>query len=64
MMFRYDFTDKEIIDKIIPNQKRDNPEGSDFLVFVLPTYFQVQEPFEELKGWLIARALYLTSSNP
>jgi len=52
VMFRYDYTDKEIIEKIRPQQTKDNPENSNFIVLILPRYFQNKEPFEKLKALL------------
>jgi len=52
VMFRYDFTEKEIIDKIKLQQIKDNPEQSKFLVLILPHLFQNWEPFEKLRAWL------------
>jgi len=52
VMFRSKYSDKEIIDKIVARQNKDNPENSNFLVFVMPDFFKEREPFEKLAAWL------------
>lgn len=52
VIFRNKYTDKEIIDKIVQKQAKDDPENTNFLVFVLPDSFMEKEPFEKLATWL------------
>lgn len=55
VMFRYNYTDKEVIDKIRRAMKKFDQADSGFLVLVLPAYFKWKRPFEKL------RALHLDS---
>lgn len=57
VMFRYDYTDKEIIDKVRRAMKKFDQVDSDFLVLVLPSYFKWKRTFEKL------RALHLDSKG-
>ncbi len=51
VIFRY-FNDKEIIEKIRQTQEKYGPQKSNFLVLILPEYFQWNEPFEKLRALL------------
>jgi len=57
IMFRYDYTDKEIINKIASGMKGFEQSDSQFLVLILPSYFKWRRPFEKL------RALHLNSKG-
>ena len=49
-MFRFSFTDEQIIQKIRSRLKRYTEINFPFLVLILPNNFKVDEPFEELKA--------------
>lgn len=50
VMFRYDYTDKDIIDKVRRAMKEFDQADSDFLVLILPSYFKWKKPFEKLRA--------------
>ena len=53
VMFRFNYTDKEIIEKIRPGLREfDEDKGSNVLVLILPVYFKWEKPFEKLSALL------------
>ena len=52
VMFRFNYTDKQIIEKIRPKLKKFDEKDSDFLVLILPNYFEWKKPFEQLRAFL------------
>ena len=52
VMFRFNYTDKDIIEKIRPKLKEFHVKGSNFLVLILPIYFKLKKPFEKLRALL------------
>lgn len=52
VMFRFDFTDKQIIKKIQTKSKKFDVGDSEFFVIILPHIFEVKEPFQKLRALL------------
>ena len=56
VMFRFrngGFTDEEIINKITSENKKYVKDNNEFLVLILPQYFEYDKPPQEFKGLLI-----------
>ena len=53
VMFRYDYTDEEIMEKIRTKLKKFGEDDSGFLVLILPEYFRWEKPFEKLRALLL-----------
>ena len=53
VIFRYNFANREIIEKVKEQMEKYGPQSSNFLIFMLPNTFQRKEPLEKITALLL-----------